>query len=127
VSILFRLREHPGKARAIGAPFPHSIVLTGKEATKAALRSYTAPRILHITTHCLVLDDPLRSLCHHWTVAASNVATEILNPLLRSGLALAGANASSRDGILTGLEASGFNLLGTKPVTFRPATPDLVR
>jgi pimeloyl-ACP methyl ester carboxylesterase len=42
------------------------------------------------------------------------------NPLLRSGLALAGANVSRGlrdDGILTALEASALNLRGTKLVT----------
>ena len=42
------------------------------------------------------------------------------NPLLRSGLALAGANlarSSGGDGILTALEASGLDLWGTKLVT----------
>src|SRR5207247_432721 len=47
-------------------------------------------------------------------------AVNIENPLLRSGLALAGANrhkAQGDDGILTALEASGLNLWGTKLVT----------
>jgi CHAT domain-containing protein len=42
------------------------------------------------------------------------------NPLLRSGLALAGANLTrdpNGDGILTALEAAGLNLWGTKLVT----------
>jgi CHAT domain-containing protein len=41
------------------------------------------------------------------------------NPLLRSGLALAGANAlhsGGEDGILTALEASGLDLWGTRLV-----------
>ena len=44
----------------------------------------------------------------------------IENPLLRSGLALAGANLRSDkgdDGILTAMEATGLNLWGTKLVT----------
>src|SRR4029078_11939149 len=42
------------------------------------------------------------------------------NPLLRSGVALAGANLSAGEstaGVLTALEASGLNLWGTKLVT----------
>ena len=48
-----------------------------------------------------------------------NANSKIANPLLRSGLALAGANLhynSDDDGILTALEASGLNLWGTKLV-----------
>src|SRR5262249_12686276 len=44
----------------------------------------------------------------------------IQNPLLRSGLALSGANLTKTagdDGILTALEAAGLNLWGTKLVT----------
>lgn len=47
-------------------------------------------------------------------------ASDPENPLLRSGLALAGANLSkggSDGGILTALEASNLNLWGTKVVT----------
>jgi CHAT domain-containing protein len=48
------------------------------------------------------------------------VTNKIENPLLRSGLALAGANnrgdGTKEDGILTALEASGLNLWGTKLV-----------
>src|SRR6185369_9934853 len=47
-------------------------------------------------------------------------STTVTNPLLRSGLALAGANLRHQneidDGILTALEASGLNLWGTKLV-----------
>src|SRR5258705_13577131 len=48
---------------------------------------------------------------------AISANSKIANPLLRSGLALAGANLhdnSNDDGILTALEASGLNLWGTK-------------
>jgi len=44
----------------------------------------------------------------------------IQNPLLRSGLALSGANlpaTESDDGIMTAMEASNLNLWGTKLVT----------
>ena len=51
---------------------------------------------------------------------AISAKVNIENPLLRSGLALAGANLKrngSDDGILTALEASNLNLWGTKVVT----------
>jgi CHAT domain-containing protein len=48
----------------------------------------------------------------------AHVSTGIENPLLRSGLALAGANrrgsSEGEYGIVTALEASGLNLWGTK-------------
>lgn len=53
------------------------------------------------------------------TTRGMNANSKIANPLLRSGLALAGANLpdnSNDDGILTALEASGLNLWGTKLV-----------
>ena len=52
--------------------------------------------------------------------AMPRAAVTVENPLLRSGLALAGANLTRdpvNDGILTALEASGLNLWGTKLVT----------
>jgi len=93
------------EARAIRTFFPEARVLTGAQATEAALKRAATPRILHIATHGFFLEDS---------------AGRIENPLLRSGLALTGANLSktgSEDGILTALEAANLNLWGTKLVT----------
>ena len=62
-----------------------------------------APRMLHIATHGFFLHDD-----------------RIANPLLRSGLALSGANlnaGTNENGVLTALEASNLNLWGTRLVT----------
>lgn len=92
------------EARAIKSLFPEATLLVGANATKAALASVEAPRFLHIATHGFFL--------------GPNAAVD--NPLLRSGLALSGANVRPADrgpGILTALEASNLNLWGTKLVT----------
>ena len=98
------------EARSIQNIFPEAASLTGANATKAALKQVAAPQILHIATHGFFLQDG--------EVSPINKA-KIENPLLRSGLALAGANRRDKtgdDGILTALEASGLNLWGTKLV-----------
>jgi CHAT domain-containing protein len=94
-----------GEARAIKTLFPDATLFTGARATKAALQGVAAPRILHIASHGFFLQDG---------------SIDAQHPLLRSGLALAGANRTrnSREaGMLTALEASGLNLWGTKLVT----------
>jgi CHAT domain-containing protein len=93
------------EARSIRSLFPGALLFTGSRATKTALRRVEAPRMLHIASHAFFLQD----------------ADPILqNPLLRSGLALAGANTARESrarGVLTALEASGLNLWGTRLVT----------
>ena len=76
----------------------------------------TAPKILHIITHGF--------FCPPSDTSTGDVMS---NPLIRSGLALAGANRVIRgrdsadvggeDGILTAFEASGLNLIGTELAT----------
>ena len=86
----------------------------GPEATESVLKKLTeAPEILHVATHGFACGG-------HVGVAALD------NPLLRSGLVLAGANRRSgdihtsprlaEDGLLTAFEVSGLNLLGTELV-----------
>jgi CHAT domain-containing protein len=100
------------EARSIHALFPDAQVLTGEQASESALEQLNAPKILHIATHGFFLEDKGQK------AAAATVSPE--NPLLRSGLALSGANLvkdGKGDGILTALEASNLNLWGTKLVT----------
>jgi CHAT domain-containing protein/Tfp pilus assembly protein PilF len=88
-----------------GAPAP---VLTFDQATKATLLKAHGPRLLHIGTHGFF--EPIA--CS--TQADSSALT---NPLLQSGIALAGANACASghdEGILTAFEAAGLDLYGTK-------------
>jgi CHAT domain-containing protein len=115
------LRGTTEEARAIQSLFPEATVLTGARATKAALAQAEAPRILHIASHGFFLTDP--SAAADATVAgtrAISASARVENPLLRSGLALAGANvnkSTTDGGILTALEAANLNLWGTQLVT----------
>jgi CHAT domain-containing protein/Tfp pilus assembly protein PilF len=111
------------EAEAIRKFFPDANLLTGEAATKAALKQTVAPRILHVATHGFFLQAPQTAAGSVRPLAAtrgSAAAAASDNPLLRSGLALAGANqrgaTTADDGILTALEASGLNLWGTKLV-----------
>jgi CHAT domain-containing protein len=93
------------EARAIKALFPDAALFTGRRARKSTLQEIEAPRMLHIASHGFFIKD------------ASGSGE---NPLLRAGLALAGANlgrATDESGILTALEASSLNLRGTELVT----------
>jgi CHAT domain-containing protein/Tfp pilus assembly protein PilF len=107
------------EGRSIKSLFPEALLLTGNRATEASLKQVAAPRILHIASHGFFLTDTSYIADTRGT-RAINARVTIGNPLLRSGLALAGANlrkSDEEDGILTALEASGLNLWGTKLVT----------
>lgn len=111
------------EARAIQRLFPDARVLTGAEASKSALQRAEAPLLLHIATHGFFLDDVPGSASREPSRAATGVVRHsgsTTDPLLRSGLALSGANRirkGDENGILTALEASSLNLWGTKLVT----------
>lgn len=111
-------------------------VHTGPEALEEVLVWASAPRMLHLATHGFFLpgaggedgaegEGTARGL----KVASSGGGTQgaakppgvALNPLLRSGLALAGANEAIRSGsggggILTAEKVLGLNLRGTDTV-----------
>jgi CHAT domain-containing protein len=107
------------EARAIQALFPESTVLTRREASKPALARVNAPRILHIASHGFFLQNAKDDTAASGASRGSgpNTSTAIANPLLRSGLALAGANVDGSTSVLTALEASNLNLWGTRLVT----------
>lgn len=109
------------EVRAIQTLFPDAQLLTGVKATKAALERVDAPQILHIATHGFFLEDtPAKPSAKSSGGTNDSGADQLKNPLLRSGLALAGANSNRTGvggGILTALEASNMNLWGTKLVT----------
>ena len=113
-----------------------------QQALKAVVRQVSAPEVLYLATHGFFLPD------QQWTPEKDTLSLttfttrgtgfgagpgmadfaepgpRIENPLLRCGLALAGANrreaAQGRndvdDGILTGMEVAGLDLWGTRLV-----------
>jgi CHAT domain-containing protein len=110
------------EATAIKSQFPEAKLLTGKMATESAVKQISAPSILHIATHGFFLADPKRASPENSSenTRGARADFDVKNPLLRSGLALAGANLNQTGperGILTALEASNLNLWGTKLVT----------
>jgi CHAT domain-containing protein len=111
------------EAHSIKSLFAEANVLTGTQATESSLKRVSAPSIIHIATHGFFLTDTPSpsSIVSGDNTRGISAGTKIENPLLRSGLALAGANlrkgSGDDDGILTALEASGLNLWGTKLVT----------
>jgi CHAT domain-containing protein/Tfp pilus assembly protein PilF len=115
------LRGTAQEAHTIKSLFPEASVLEGKQATESALKRVDAPRLLHIATHGFFLQDAVVSVASAGATRGINASVKVQNPLLRSGLALAGANLPRKggedDGVLTALEATGLNLWGTKLVT----------
>ncbi|HZS45056.1 MAG TPA: CHAT domain-containing tetratricopeptide repeat protein [Blastocatellia bacterium] len=114
------------EVRELKGLLPEATFLTKEQATKAALKKLNGPKVLHIATHGFFLQDKEQSQASNQTSTRAKEATRLGkvigysdNPLMRSGLALAGANQSSKgntDGIMTALEAAGLDLWGTKLV-----------
>jgi CHAT domain-containing protein len=104
-----------GEVAAIEKKIPGSRLFLGEKATETEVKSVKHPRILHLATHGFFLPDkPSRT-----NAEDDPSAMRIDNPLVRSGLALAGANtlrSGEEDGVLTAFEAAGLDLYGTKLV-----------
>ena len=97
-----------------------ALILSGKEATETFLKRISAPHILHIATHGFFLANQKREPERSGFAAPDQMgASGIENIMLRSGLALAGANVKNseqEDGLLTALEVANLDLYGTKLV-----------
>jgi len=120
-----RLEATAEEAVAVDSVLTDAKMLLGSQATERALKQARGPSILHIATHGFFL--PRQPAGKRVSIGEPTVGdffnsmmTPRENPLLRSGLALAGANdrqgGDGEDGILTALEAAGLNLWGTKLV-----------
>ncbi|QVL53447.1 MAG: CHAT domain-containing protein [Cyanobium sp. M30B3] len=99
-------------------------LVSGPQATTAALIQQQSPRVLHVATHGFFVadqqappSDPLRMLQEESPLLQSLRQED---PQLRSGLVLAGANQPdldpNDDGYLTAAEALQLNLKGTQLV-----------
>jgi CHAT domain-containing protein len=97
-------------------------------ATETVLKETRGPRVLHVATHGFFLEpeeEAARLGTRGLTYSSpSSTASAVKfgaseNPLLRAGLAFAGANtggSGADDGVLTALEASSLDLRGTQLV-----------
>jgi MYXO-CTERM domain-containing protein len=114
----------PGTAReaeAVADALSTKVVLTGDKATESAVKWAHAPSVLHVATHGFFLPGVPAAVAPDIEVTGSEAALALSaeSPLVRSGLAFAGANqraSGTEDGILTGLEASSLDLFGTELV-----------
>src|SRR6185503_15916637 len=112
------------EARALQAFLPGAQLLLQQQATEAAIKQVRAPRVLHIATHGFFLaDQPSDTAAATRALVITSerrVAPQKENPLLRSGIILAGVkqqqSGAGEDGVLTALEAAGLDLWGTQLV-----------
>ncbi len=120
------------EAEAIQRLIPQAQLFLGPEAHKPRLLSLSAPGVLHLATHGFFLDDSptpkgSRAVGHFGVLGQKPAAPRPSDPLLCSGLVLAGACAPSADdpsgsellpesAVVTALELSGLNLWGTQLV-----------
>jgi CHAT domain-containing protein len=114
------------EAKSIQRLFPQTQLFLGAEASKERLLRVPPPGILHLATHGFFLEDEQapegsRAVGHFGALGDEPLAPRPIDPLLRSGLVLAGARASSENSgadsaLVTALELAGLNLWGTQLV-----------
>lgn len=112
--------EIDGISKVLKASAYQVTMFTQKTATESNVKAIKSPAIVHIATHGYFLAD----VDDQGSAFGVNMENANNNPLLRSGLMLAGASstvsgarmpnlASNDNGILTAYEAMNLNLQGT--------------
>ncbi|WP_257453719.1 CHAT domain-containing tetratricopeptide repeat protein [Archangium lipolyticum] len=121
------------EAKALQRLIPQAQLFLGGEATKERLLKLPAPRVLHIATHGFFLEDASaapagsRALVDLGTSGNEGPGQYPPDPLLRSGLVLAGARSPAANAgentllrpegsLVTALELTGLDLWGTELV-----------
>ena len=110
------------EAEAIHRLFPEAQAFLGADASKERLLHLPAPGILHIATHGFFLADAAASpgarALGAQDLSAGGATSRPPDPLLRSGLVLAGAGSRADIGssLVTALELAGLDLWGTQLV-----------
>lgn len=95
-----RLKGFKEEENAIKAVFGTNIKIYDREnASEKNMFSISSPKVLHITTHGFFINDE-----------------KIIDPMLKSGIALSGANTKDKSGIVMALRMSGLKLSGTDMV-----------
>jgi CHAT domain-containing protein/Tfp pilus assembly protein PilF len=120
------------EAQAIQRLIPNAQLFLGPEATKERLLQLPTPSVLHIATHGFFLEDAptpkdSRAVNSFGALSVGPPAQLPSDPLLRSGLILAGAQALASkssssaappldSAVVTALELAGLDLWGTELV-----------
>jgi CHAT domain-containing protein len=117
------------EAEAIQRLLPQAQLFLGASASKERLLNLATPGILHIATHGFFLADaatpPGARNLGASELQEGNAVARLPDPLLRSGLVLAGATSAASgsstpsrlgDSLVTALELAGLNLWGTELV-----------
>jgi CHAT domain-containing protein len=111
-------------AKILGKSKINVVSFLENEATEENIKQVTSPSILHIATHGYFFEDDLHSEFEEEKYFGLERKQFNMNPMLRSGILLAGANetiknnakSTGENGILTSLEAGYLNLEQTELV-----------
>jgi len=106
------------EAESIRQLLPQAQLFLGAAASKEQLFKLASPGILHIATHGFFLEDSTGPTGTRGLAEVGSAFPRLPDPLLRSGLVLAGAGASAdpSNSLVTALELVGLNLWGTQLV-----------